>query len=57
MHAHRQIPEPLSRTLAGGAEAVDILRRRSHWHWVDLGRLFGCLEGGVNGASIRVMAS
>ncbi|GIM16515.1 hypothetical protein Vretimale_19154 [Volvox reticuliferus] len=39
------IPEPLRRTLASAAEAVDSLRRRSHWHWVDLGRLFGCLEG------------
>ncbi|GLC52568.1 hypothetical protein PLESTB_000644200 [Pleodorina starrii] len=38
------VPEPLVRTLSAAAEAVDSLRRRSHWHWVDLARLFGCLE-------------
>ncbi|GIL61548.1 hypothetical protein Vafri_16011, partial [Volvox africanus] len=56
------IPESLRRTLASAAEAVDSLRRRSHWHWVDLGRLFGCLEGAggvaaglgpINSGSVR----
>ncbi|EFJ41338.1 hypothetical protein VOLCADRAFT_107737 [Volvox carteri f. nagariensis] len=44
------IPEPLSRTLASAAEAVDSIRRCSHWHWVDLGKLFGCLEGAAPAA-------
>ncbi|KXZ45491.1 hypothetical protein GPECTOR_54g232 [Gonium pectorale] len=38
-----KVPEPLARTLAAAADAVDGLRRRSHWHWVDLARLFGSL--------------
>ncbi|GLI66368.1 hypothetical protein VaNZ11_010151 [Volvox africanus] len=59
---HAMIPESLRRTLASAAEAVDSLRRRSHWHWVDLGRLFGCLEGAggipaglgpINSSSVR----
>ena len=46
-HAHlltpTQVPESLARTLGAAAEALDGLRRRSHWHWVDLGKLFGSL--------------
>ncbi|KAG2500449.1 hypothetical protein HYH03_002016 [Edaphochlamys debaryana] len=39
------VPDPLARALTAAAEAVDSLRRRSHWHWVALGRLFGGLQG------------
>ncbi|PNW83953.1 hypothetical protein CHLRE_04g214350v5 [Chlamydomonas reinhardtii] len=38
-----KVPESLARTLGAAAEALDGLRRRSHWHWVDLGKLFGSL--------------
>lgn len=51
--AVRQVPEPLARALGHAVEALDGLRTRSAWHWVDLGRLFGCLEagGGVAGGA------
>ncbi len=49
----RQVPEPLARALGHAVEALDGLRTRSAWHWVDLGVLFGCLEagGGVTGGA------
>ncbi|KAG2444014.1 hypothetical protein HYH02_009213 [Chlamydomonas schloesseri] len=51
------VPEPLARALGAAAEALDGLRRRSHWHWVDLGKLFGSLHAAAAAAPAATAAA